>query len=142
MSIYDVPTDNEKAEWDLFCMENSYVTQMMVMEYAIGELQGALLSERTRANTSTSKLYSREAEIVQMVIDHDEGCNEGKQRFLEALGIDAPNKTVSFSVEMSVPFFVDVDDSGSTASFLASEAAANFDDAEVSDYFIEVNEDY
>ena len=77
-----------------------------------------------------------------MVIDHDEGCNEGKQRFLEALGIDAPNKTVLISVELSVPFFVDVDDSGQSASNIANEVAYNFEDAEVNDYCIDVNDDY
>jgi hypothetical protein len=53
-----------------------------------------------------TKTYTAD-QIRQAVIDFDEGCYEGKVRFLaESFGIEAnPNRTVAVTVNITLPTF-------------------------------------
>ena len=50
-----------------------------------------------------NELEELKKEIYKKVMDYDEGCNEGKYRFLEELGIESPKKRIVVTIDTTGP---------------------------------------
>jgi hypothetical protein len=133
----DTNQARREAEWS----QLGTYAKLEVLEYVYAETKQALQSERTRADNAFKKFHAREAEIVQIVMDYDGGCDDGKRDFLEELGCEIPEKTVIVNLEFTAGIFADVDDSDHNLSMMASDVAGYLgDDVEVIDYNIDVEE--
>lgn len=130
------PTTVAEREW----LELPEDDKRLVLMYLLDKEKEEAERLRGLLSAANLKFYRREEEIFQIVADYDEGCDDGKVRFLEALGIEIPQKQVTVEVTVDIGYFTEVDDSDYTASNIATEVAGYFEDGEVSDYNITFNE--
>lgn len=131
------PTTTAEREWINLPEDD----KRLILMYLLDKEKETVENLRGQLSAANLKFYRREEEIFRIVADYDEGCDDGKVRFLEELGIDIPQKQVIVEVTVDVGYFAEVDDSDYTASNIAGDVAGYFEDGVANDYSITINEE-
>lgn len=116
--------------------ENSFIGQKSMDAYAeaLSYAVNAISSSAEDSIQAQRKLAAFKDEVVQTVVDWDAGCREGKEEFLQSLGLEWPTTYVTITVTFNYNGDAGDIDSSSIEYAVERELAS-----EASDMYCEVD---